>query len=312
MISRAVLGRTGIEVSRLCFGTLTMSPMQAKLTHREGARLILRAAERGVNFLDAAELYDSYGYIGEALESASDLVVAAKSYCYDEKTAEASLHKALREIGRDWVDIFMLHEQESIHTLRGHEGALQYLNRQKEKGLVRAVGVSTHYAGCVRSAATFPGVDVIFPIVNMAGIGVADGSREDMERAVAFAAECGAGLYAMKALGGGHLIAKRREAFEYALSVPGISSVAVGMQRDEEVDYNCDLFEGLEPNEALARREKRRLLIDFWCQGCGRCVRRCGQGALRLENGHAVVDETKCVLCGYCGSVCPEFCIKVV
>ena len=312
MISRAVLGRTGIKVSRLCFGTLTMSPMQAKLSRQEGARLILRARERGVNFLDAAELYDSYGYIGEALKSDRDMVVAAKSYCYDEKTAQASLEKCLREIGRDWVDLFMLHEQESIHTLRGHEGALTYLNRQKEKGRVRAVGVSTHYAGCVRSAATFGGIDVIFPIVNMEGLGVADGSREDMERAVAFARECGIGMYAMKALGGGHLIPRRREAFRYALSVEGISSVAVGMQRDEEVDYNCDLFEGLEPNEELARRDKRRLLIDFWCEGCGRCARRCGQGAIQVIDGRARVDESKCVLCGYCGSVCPQFCIKVV
>jgi len=312
MIPRAMLGRTGISVSRLCFGTLTMSPMQARLSLEEGARLILRARDRGVNFVDAAELYESYAYVGAALKSAKDLVVCAKSYCYDEKTAEESLHKALREIGRDYVDIFMLHEQESIHTLRGHEGALAYLNRQKEKGMVRAVGVSTHHVGCVKSACTFPGIDVIFPILNMAGIGVADGTKEDMEAAVRLAAGYGMGLYAMKALGGGHLIRQRREALSYALNMPGVASVAVGMQRAEEVDYNCDLFEGLEPDENAAMQADRRLLIDFWCEGCGKCVERCKQGALHVEHGKSMVDPGKCVMCGYCATVCPQFCIKVV
>lgn len=53
-------------------------------------------------------------------------------------------------------------------------------------------------------------------------------------------------------------------------------------------------------------------MIHDWCEGCGRCVRRCGQGALRLENGRARVDLEKCVLCGYCAGVCPQVCIKVV
>ena len=56
---------------------------------------------------------------------------------------EQSLERALRGLGRDYIDIFMLHEQESSLTLRGHGGALDYLVRAKERGLVRAVGMST-------------------------------------------------------------------------------------------------------------------------------------------------------------------------
>jgi len=141
---------------------------------------------------------------------------------------------------------------------------------------------------------------------------VADGTKEDMEAAVRLAAGYGMGLYAMKALGGGHLIRQRREALSYALNMPGVASVAVGMQRAEEVDYNCDLFEGLEPDENAAVQADRRLLIDFWCEGCGKCVERCKQGALHVEHGKSRVDPGKCVMCGYCATVCPQFCIKVV
>ncbi len=67
-LERIKLGNTGIEVSRLCFGSLTMTPFQANLTTEEGAYLIEYAYSRGINFLDTAEIYDNYHYIRRALK----------------------------------------------------------------------------------------------------------------------------------------------------------------------------------------------------------------------------------------------------
>ena len=66
------LGKSGLNVSRLCFGTLTMSPLQQNMSPREGARLLIHAYERGIRFLDTADLYDNYPHIREALKSAPD------------------------------------------------------------------------------------------------------------------------------------------------------------------------------------------------------------------------------------------------
>jgi ferredoxin len=220
----------------------------------------------------------------------------------------------MKELGRDYIDLFLLHEQESEHTLRGHWEALEYFLDRKNKGEIGAVGISTHTIAATKAALKIPEIAVVHPLINMRGLGIADGSREGMEQAIASLLHDRRGVYAMKALGGGHLIPERREAFQYALKL-GVHSVAVGMQSEAEIDYNCALFEGLEPGEALERSvgaARRRLIVHDWCQGCGRCMERCRAGAITIENSRAVADQMKCTRCGYCAAVCPDFCIKVL
>jgi len=309
------LGNTGIAVSRLCFGTLTMGPLQKNLPLKEGAGLLELAFSLGVNFLDTAELYGTYPYIKEALRIKPDAVVCTKSYAYDKKTAEQSLQNALKGIGRDYIDIFQLHEQESCHTIRGHYEAIEYFLRMKEDGVIRAVGLSTHFVAGMEGANRYPELSVVFPLINSTGIGIADGTKEQMMAEIQKAHALGKGVMAMKPLGGGHLRMDREKALAYLLNEPAIHSIAIGMQTEAEVRYNCAVFDGKTPDPQWVEQTStmpRSLLIHDWCEGCGRCVARCKNNALRLVEQKAVVDHTKCVLCGYCAKTCPQFCIKVV
>ena len=54
------LGKTDIEVSRLCLGALTMGPLQAGLSPNEGGEIIAAAVGLGINFVDTAQLYRTY------------------------------------------------------------------------------------------------------------------------------------------------------------------------------------------------------------------------------------------------------------
>ena len=301
MMRRVRLGRSGLMVSPLALGTLTMSPLQKDFPPQRGAELILYAAEQGINLFDTAQYYETYEPLRLALKHRAG--------------AEAAFEEARRALDMDVIPIFLMHEQEDRLTLKGHREAFDFYLEQKAKGKILAVGFSTHRVAAVDYAPRYPGVDVIFPLINVTGVGIPDGTRDEMAQAIARAHSADIGTYAMKPLGGGHLIADPREAFDYLRGLGIIDTICVGVQSEAELDVDICLVEGREPPaQALAetRREPRRLMIHDYCRGCGRCVERCRQGALRLENGKCVCDQSKCVRCGYCAPVCEEFCIKVI
>ena len=213
---------------------------------------------------------------------------------------------------------------------------------------MKAVGASTHHCalvkGLIRLKVNGFDPDVCHPLYNMAGIGIADGGEEDMASALRDAHAMGIGVFAMKALGGGHLCGRAEDALRFVLDKPYIDAAAVGMQSFDEVDANIALLTGgtfSEDKRARLGRKHRTLHVEDYCEGCGACVRRCGEGALKLvpasectddAPGHdfsadfaenagitgedapkmrAVPDDEKCVRCGYCTKVCPVFALKV-
>jgi len=311
------LGKTGIKVTELCFGVLPIGPLQANISVEKGAKLIRTALERGINFIDTAEAYKTYPHIRKALEGYNDeVIIATKSSAKTYEKMEQSIKNALESLNRTYIDIFLLHAARVAPLVfEERAGALQCLNDYKTKGTIRAVGISTHAVGIVERAAEIKEIDIIFPIINKLGMGIIDGSVDDMIEAISEAHKAGKGLYAMKALAGGHLIDQLEEAFNFVRNIKGISSLAVGMVSSEELELNLRIFNDEKiPKGLLTQKIKpsKRLLILSLCKGCGTCVKTCPNNALTLENGKAVVDHKLCILCGYCNPVCPEFAIRII
>ena len=314
-MKQVILGKSGIKVSKLCFGTLTLGPLQSNLAPERAGELLEYAYSRGINFFDTAQFYRNYSHIRAGFDRlASDAVITSKSYAYEYDQAVSAVEEARRALNRDVIDIFMLHEQESEHTFRGHAPALEALFDLKARGILRAVGASMHHIAAVR-AATKLGLDVIHPLINLTGLGIVDGSRLEMEQALMAAHQAGIGIYTMKALGGGNLFTRASECFDYVLSLPFADSVAVGMQSEEEIDANLHYFDTnrFEKSDIdRLQKKSRKILIEEWCTGCGECCSACGQNALKIQKGKAFCDKSKCVLCGYCSGHCPNWAIKII
>lgn len=308
-----MLGETGLTVSRMCFGALTIGPIQRNLSLEQGSNLIRKALVAGVNFIDTAELYQTYPYIKEALRNWQDeVIIATKSYSYTAEMMKQALEDARSGLDLDTIPIFMLHEQESEHTIRGHWPALEYLIKAKARGKVKAIGLSTHYVDGVLGACKYPEIEVISPMINLTGIGIQGGDREDMLAAIKQASLLGKGIYGMKPLGGGHLIARQQEAFNFLLNQSDLDAIAVGMKSEIELARNIAYFNGEHVEIEVKQESERKLHFDEWCILCGSCVKACPSKALEQTETEIIVDRDECVFCGYCGASCPEFAIKVI
>lgn len=311
-----ILGQTGLRVSELCFGVLPMGPLQTNVSAREGGDILLEAMNSGINFFDTAQMYRTYPHLRYALDRyPGDVIITTKSTAADYAGMEAAIQEALQELGREYIDIFLLHAARvEGNPIDQRPGAWECLLDYKRKGYIRAVGASTHAVSAVQALTSTSDVDVIFALLNKASLGIIGGSADQMKSALQLAAAAGKGLYSMKLLGGGSLLVDILDAIAYGRAIPELTAHAVGMVHMQELEMNLRIFndEPVTPEElAKIKQGKSWTLMRSLCKGCGHCVETCPSFALELQDGKPEVDESKCLLCGYCAAACPEFAIRV-
>jgi len=144
------LGRCGLKVSPLCLGTMMFGGATNEAT---AARIIAKAREAGVNFIDTADQYNagvSEAIIGRAIASARDWWILASKVCnpMGEGPNEQGLSRrwvleaaeaSLRRLGSDYIDIYYLHKEDPTTPLEETLSAIEDLIRQ---GKIRYFGVS--------------------------------------------------------------------------------------------------------------------------------------------------------------------------
>ena len=309
------LGNTGIQVSIAGFGVLTVGKTQLNLPEPEGAKVLRYALEAGINFIDTAQYYETYNYIRAALKD-TDLqpVISSKCLSPARSAMKAAIEQARRELDRDVIDIFLLHEVRSYEDFLGRAGAYEELQEAKAKGIIRATGLSTHHVDVTEFASREPGLDVVFPLINLAGLGIRKGNgfgtADEMKAAIRLCKEAGKGVFAMKAFGGGNLTARYSEALDYIYGIDEIDSLMIGLGKISEVDMLLDYLSGRLPKGFAPDVSKKKIHIeDGNCEGCGACAARCPNHAISMikKDGYtqARVDHSLCLTCGYCAPVCP-------
>jgi aryl-alcohol dehydrogenase-like predicted oxidoreductase len=157
-----VLGRTGVRVSPFCLGAMMFGEW-GNPDHAESVRIIHRALDAGINFVDTADVYsrgESEEIVGKALASRRDQVVLAtkvhgamgegpnergNSRRWIVQECEASL----RRLGTDWIDLYQVHRWDDFID---HDETLGALTDLVRAGKVRYLGSSTYPASEIVAA----------------------------------------------------------------------------------------------------------------------------------------------------------------
>ena len=157
------LGTTGVEVSPLCLGTM-MFGAWGNTDHDESIRIIQRALDAGINFVDTADVYgrgESEEILGKALQNGrrERVVLATKVHgsMGDDPNERGNsrrwivqeVENSLRRLRTDWIDLYQIHRPEPDTDIDETLGALTDLVRA---GKVRYIGSSTFPASQIVEA----------------------------------------------------------------------------------------------------------------------------------------------------------------
>ncbi|GAA3092707.1 aldo/keto reductase [Streptosporangium carneum] len=159
-----VLGRTGLKVSKICLGGM-MFGAWGNSDHEDSAKIIDRALDAGVNFIDTSDNYsagESEEIIGKALAGAGarDRVVLATK-CHmpmgedpnsrgnSRRWIFQEVDNSLRRLGTDWIDLYQIHRPDLVTDVDETLGALTDLVRA---GKIRYFGTSTFPAHLIVEA----------------------------------------------------------------------------------------------------------------------------------------------------------------
>ncbi len=161
-VEKSALGRTGLQISKICFGTSSLADMPGTYGYgvdEERAKDTIRAISASpVNILDTSRIYGfgrSEERIGAVIRERGGLpegfVISTKldrdpeTNRFDAAQARRSLEESLTALGLDRVDLLHLHDPEHASSraeATGSDGALGELFRMKEEGLAQAVGLA--------------------------------------------------------------------------------------------------------------------------------------------------------------------------
>ena len=313
-----ILGKTGLEISRMGFGGIPIQRIDA-----EGTKTIIhKLMNEGVNYIDTARAYTvSEEYLGYALEGIRDrFVLATKSMARTKEAMAQDIVTSMEKLRTDYIDLYQIHNPNAkdFEAVQAPGGALEALQEAKAAGKIGHIGITLHSVELFRKAVELDWVETImFPY------SIVETQAEDL---IAKCGEKNIGFICMKPLAGG-AIEDGTIAMRYVVNNPNVTVVIPGMADVREVEENLAATNNTAPlaaDEEKKIKEIRDFLGTNFCRRCNYCAP-CTVGinipmllliegyysryhltewaSVRYEGQPKVASD--CIGCGACEGRCP-------
>jgi aryl-alcohol dehydrogenase-like predicted oxidoreductase len=245
------LGRSGVQVTRLAFGTGTYSGrVQRDLGQDEFTRLVRHAYDRGIRFFETAESYRGMPeMLGIALKGVPrdsyKLMTKYSVHADDDPSAKIDMYR--KQMNSDYFDILLLHCVRKPSWPDDMARLRDGFSEAKSKKVILAKGASVHGLPALR---TFPGnewLDIAMIRMNHNGTKMDTPETGDVEafgnvdEVVAHTKKVhaqGAGVISMKLVGEGRFTKPedRDAAMKFAMNLGAVDSVTIGYKNTAEID----------------------------------------------------------------------------
>ena len=247
------LGKSGVKVTRLAFGTGSFSgEVQRKLGQEGFTRLVRYAYERGIRFFETAESYgETQRMLGVALKGLprESYRIMSKVETYHNADPQKKLDELRAATGTEYFDIMLLHWQHIANwpeeTLRWQDAILE---AERKKAIV-SHGASVHGLPALRRMPGNKWLDVAMIRVNHKGTRmdaeVPDtddlGNVSEVVTHIQQVSKEGMGVVGMKLIGEGAFNREdRQKAMRFAFRNAGVDCVTVGYKNTAEIDEAID------------------------------------------------------------------------
>ena len=315
------LGRTGIEVSVIGFGSLSVRGTDAVRTMLEEGKKL------GINHLDTARSYGrSEQMLGKALSNRDDFHITSRTQSRDYASAEKDLQTSLEMLQTDYIDVYQLHSvssEEELSRVLEKDGAAHLLQQAKKDGRIGFTGLSSHHLdAAARAVATGLFDTLVIPFSPV------EYSAKHLQ-VLQICKDLDVGVVAMKPLSGGSFVHRIADTLSFILQHT-ITAAITGTGQVEELRENAAAGSNLRIlplDEFDSLMAEAAELGQSFCRRCGYCLPcaedipirdimmsdaylRGNPGAVQMFGGKQGLDNFKaaieeCTHCEECVERCP-------
>lgn len=241
------LGKSGIKTSVLGIGTGTFGGREQRNMGKEAfSRLVRHAYSLGVRYIDTADGYKTHDYVREAIAGLprSELFIQTKTRAKDARTARDDIERFRRELGVEQLDTVLMHCMTKSSWPVDMRPVMDVLAEAKQKGRVRAVGVSCHgWDPLVASADLDEWLDVHLVRINPQGK-MMDAEPEKVAAQIEKMAAKQRGVLGMKIYGEGAFKTReeRLASLKYVLGLGAVHAFTIGFSDTRQIDETLELI----------------------------------------------------------------------
>jgi predicted aldo/keto reductase-like oxidoreductase len=257
---QVALGKTGLKISRLGFGTGSNSGNVQYALGKEGfIKLVRYGYDQGITYLDCAQSYRTFEWIGDAIQGLprEKVFIQSKIPGKPEQVMQA-IDRHRKTFNTDYIDSLLIHCMVKDGWTDEWKRIMDVFDEAKQKKVILAKGVSCHSLPALRLATASPWTDVHLVRINPQAKHI-DGAAqtynqpgdnlEPVLKEIQAMHAKGRGVIGMKIIGNGDFTnaEDREKSIRYAMSRTDVDSIVIGFKSTAEIDEAIQRM-----NQALA------------------------------------------------------------